>query len=94
MLPDNVRPLVQAFQARYDPSEHVVVGGRNVRLMDEMGLTEFLQDFDTIAGPEDHVAGVMARMEAMGVSTLIAALPGHADPLTTIRGLAAARKRM
>lgn len=94
MLPDNVRPLVQSFQARYDPSEHVVVGGRNVQLMDEMGLTEFLQDFDTIAGPEDHVAGVMGRMEAMGVSTLIAALPGHADPLTTIRGLAAARKRM
>lgn len=94
MLPDNVRPLVQAFQARYDPSEHVVVGGRNVRLMDEMGLTEFLQDFDTIAGPEDHVAEVMGRLEAMGVSTLIAALPGHADPLSTIRRLAAARKRM
>jgi 5,10-methylenetetrahydromethanopterin reductase len=94
MLPDNVRPLVQAFQARYDPSEHVVVGGRNVRLMDEMGLTEFLQDFDTIAGPEDHVAEVMGRLEGMGVSTLIAALPGHADPLSTIRGLAAARKRM
>ncbi|MGB3797431.1 MAG: LLM class flavin-dependent oxidoreductase [Alteraurantiacibacter sp.] len=94
MLPANVRPLVEAFQARYDPSEHVVVGGKNVRLMDEMGLTEFLQDFDTIAGPEGHVADVLKRLEAMGVSTVIAALPGHADPLTTIRGLAAARKRM
>ena len=94
MLPDNVRPLVEAFQTRYDPSEHVVVGGKNVRLMDEMGLTEFLQDFDTIAGPEDHVAGVLQRLESMGVSTVIAALPGHADPLTTIRGLAAARERM
>ncbi|WP_239806672.1 LLM class flavin-dependent oxidoreductase [Croceicoccus hydrothermalis] len=94
MLPENVRPLVEAFQTRYDPSEHVVVGGKNVRLMDEMGLTEFLQDFDTITGPEEHVADVLKRLEAMGVSTVIAALPGHADPLTTIRGLAAARKRM
>jgi len=93
-VPANVRPLIEAFQTRYDSSEHVVVGGKNVQLMDEMGLTEFLQDFDTIAGPEDHVAEVMARMEKMGVSTLIAALPGHADPLPTIRGLAAARERM
>lgn len=92
VLPAHVRPLVEAFQARYDPAEHVVVGGRNVQLMEELGLTEFLQDIDTIAGPPDHLGGVMAEMEAMGVSTLIAALPGHADPLGTIRGMAAARE--
>ena len=62
--------------------------------MDEMGLTEFLQDFDTIAGPETHMTHVMRELEAMGVSTLIAALPGHSDPLVTIRGLAAARKEL
>jgi len=90
-VPANVRPLIEAFQTRYDPTEHVVVGGKNVRLMDEMGLTEFLQDFDTIAGPEAHVASVMRKLEAMGVSTLIAALPGHADPLGAVQGLAAAR---
>jgi len=93
-VPGNVRPLIEAFQARYDPTEHVVVGGRNVRLMDEMGLTEFLQDFDTIAGPQAHVTGVMRELEAMGVSTVIAALPGHGDPLGTMRGLAAAREAM
>jgi hypothetical protein len=63
-------------------------------MMDDMGLTEFLQDFDTIAGPEAHLTEVMRQLEAMGVSTLIAALPGHADPLATIRGLAAARQAM
>lgn len=93
-VPANIRPLIEAFQARYDPTEHVVVGGRNVQLMDDMGLTGFLQDFDTIAGPESHVAGVMRRLAEMGVSTLIAALPGHADPLVTIRGLAAAREAL
>ncbi|MBA4207846.1 MAG: hypothetical protein C0457_22925 [Polymorphum sp.] len=62
--------------------------------MDEMGLTDFLQDFDTIGGPENQVADVLKRLEAMGALTVIAALPGHADPQTTIRSLAAARKRM
>lgn len=94
MLPSNVRPIIEAFQGRYDPTEHVVVGGKNVQLMDEMGLTQFLQDFDTIAGPEEHLTQVMRDMEALGVSTLIAALPGHADPLVTIRGMAAAREGM
>jgi len=37
------------------------------------------------------VASVMRKLEAMGVSTLIAALPGHADPLGAVQGLAAAR---
>jgi 5,10-methylenetetrahydromethanopterin reductase len=94
MIPQNIRPLIEAYQMRYDPTEHVVVGGKNVRLMDEMGLTEFLQDFDTIAGPEAHMTEMMRQLEAMGVSTLIAALPGHADPLTTVRGLASARAVM
>ena len=94
MVPPNVRPLVEAFQTRYDPTEHVVVGGKNVKLMDDMGLTEFLQDFDTIAGPEAHMTDIMQKLDAMGVSTLIAALPGHGDPLVTIRGLAAARKAL
>ena len=93
-LPPNVRPLIEAFQTRYDPTEHVVVGGKNVQLMDEMGLTEFLQDFDTITGPEEHMTQVMRKLTNMGVSTLIAALPGHADPLSTISGLAAARKAL
>lgn len=61
-------------------------------LLDEFGLADFLQDFDTIAGPEAIATDAIRRLEAMGVSTLIAALPGHADPLGTIRGLAAARK--
>ncbi len=91
---ENVRPLLEAFQTGYEPSEHVMVEGKNVRLVYEMGMTDFFQDFDTIVGPQDRVADVLMRLEPMSVSTLIAALLGHADPLTTIRGLAAERKRM
>ncbi|MBU0774794.1 MAG: LLM class flavin-dependent oxidoreductase, partial [Alphaproteobacteria bacterium] len=94
LVPTQFRGKIDALHARYDPTEHVVVGGRNVALMEELGLTEFLADFDTLAGPVDAAVDMLRRLEAMGVSTFIAALPGHAAPLETIRGLAQARSMM
>lgn len=85
---------VRGFQARYAPTEHVVVGGRNVGLMQEPGLTEFLSGFDTLAGWVENATAMLRALEEMGVSTFIAALPGHAAPLETIRGLADARNAM
>jgi len=93
-VPDPLKPRIREFQSRYDPSEHVVVGGANVRLAEELGLIDFLADIDTTAGSTDFVAGVLRDLEAMGVSAFIAALPGHADPLGTMRKLAAARAAM
>lgn len=93
-VPTQFRAKVLEFQSRYDPTEHVVVGGRNVALMEELGLGEYLSEFDTLAGPVEAVAATLRRLEALGVSTFIAALPGHADPHATIRGLAAARDAM
>ena len=90
-IPTQFQAKVREFQQRYDPTEHVVVGGKNVTLMHELGLGEFLSDFDTFAGPVEAATPVLARLEQLGVSTFIAALPGHAAPLETIRGLAAAR---
>jgi hypothetical protein len=72
----------------------VVVGGKNVKLMQELGLGEFLADFNTTAGPVEEVAEVLRQCEAMGVSMFITALPGHADPIPTIHGLKAARDAM
>jgi alkanesulfonate monooxygenase SsuD/methylene tetrahydromethanopterin reductase-like flavin-dependent oxidoreductase (luciferase family) len=89
-IPGQFRGKVEQFQRRYNPSEHVVVGGANVELMEELGLKEYLKDFDTTAGPQEMVTEALRRMEEMGVSTFIAALPGHADPPSTIRGLAVA----
>ena len=93
-VPTQFRRKIDELHARYDPTEHVVVGGRNVALMEELGLTEFLADFDTLAGPVDAATDMLRNLEAMGVSTFIAALPGHAAPLETIRGLAQARSAM
>ncbi|AMK25673.1 MULTISPECIES: LLM class flavin-dependent oxidoreductase [Sphingobium] len=93
-VPTQFRGKIDELHARYDPTEHVVVGGRNVALMEELGLTGFLADFDTLAGPVDAATDMLRQLEAMGVSTFIAALPGHAAPLETIRGLALARSAM
>lgn len=93
-VPTQFRGKIHELHARYDPTEHVVVGGKNVALMDELGLTEFLSDFDTLAGPVESATAMLRQLEAMGVSTFIAALPGHAAPLETIRGLAQARSAM
>ena len=60
----------------------------------EIRLTEFLSEFDTFAGPVESATAMLRTLEAMGGSTFIAALPGHAAPLETIRGLARARSAM
>lgn len=93
-VPDALKEKIISFQQGYDPTEHVVVEGKNVRLMRELGLTEFLSQFDTFAGPVESATALLRKLEGLGVSTFIAALPGHAAPLETIRGLAAAREAM
>jgi alkanesulfonate monooxygenase SsuD/methylene tetrahydromethanopterin reductase-like flavin-dependent oxidoreductase (luciferase family) len=94
LVPDSLKPAIRELQSRYDPTEHVVPGGPNIALMEELGLTEFLAGFETVIGTADQVAAAMRAMEAMGVSTFIAALPSNSDPLAAIRGLAEARDRM
>lgn len=94
LVPDHLKPAIRELQSRYDPTEHVVPGGPNVALMEELGLTEFLAGFETTIGTADQVAEAMRAMAAMGVSTFIAALPGNADPTAAIRGLAEARDRL
>lgn len=93
-VPTQFRGKIEELHARYDPTEHVVAGGRNVALMEELGLTEYLAEFDTLAGPVESATEMLRALDAMGVSTFIAALPGHAAPLETIRGLAQARSAM
>lgn len=93
-VPTQFRGKVLELQSRYDPTEHVVVGGKNVELMKELGLTEYLSEFDTLAGPVAAATDMLRKLEALGVSTFIAALPGHAAPLETIRGLAEARSTL
>ena len=69
------------------------VGGKNVALMDELGLTEFLGHYDTIVGPPDEVGATMKELEALGVDIFFAGMPGHADREGALRRLSRATGR-
>lgn len=90
-VPSQYRAAIDQLHQRYDPTEHVVVGGKNAQLMDELGLTEYLSQFDTVAGTPEYVADVLKGLEERGVSTFIVNMPGNADKEGTLRRLAALR---
>lgn len=92
-VPTQFRQKLIELGTRYDTSEHVVVGGKNVRLMEELGLTEFLSHYDTIAGPPEEVSAKLKEMEALGVDTFFVAMPGNADREGTMRRLSQATGR-
>jgi hypothetical protein len=64
-----------------------VVGGANSRLPAELGLTDFLGGFDTVAGPPAEVKKVLDGLEQRGVSGFVSNLPGNADKHGTLRRL-------
>jgi alkanesulfonate monooxygenase SsuD/methylene tetrahydromethanopterin reductase-like flavin-dependent oxidoreductase (luciferase family) len=92
--PEELRGKILEYRERYDVAGHVVVRGKNVALMEELGLTDYLSQFDTSTGDVAATAAMLRDLEAMGVSTFIGTAPGHADPLAMIEGLAAARDAM
>lgn len=87
-IPDQFRDKVLRLHREYDSTEHVIPGGRNVALMQELGISDFLGNFDVVGGPADHVGEVMDRLVTMGVDAFFVALPGHEDPESTMRGMA------
>jgi 5,10-methylenetetrahydromethanopterin reductase len=92
-IPKQYHPPLAELARRYDPTEHCVVGGANSRLPGELGLTDFLGGFDTVAGPPAEVKKVLDGLEQRGVSGFIANLPGAADKQGTLRRLAAIVKK-
>jgi alkanesulfonate monooxygenase SsuD/methylene tetrahydromethanopterin reductase-like flavin-dependent oxidoreductase (luciferase family) len=88
-VPDKYKSALAELHRRYDPTEHVVVGGKNARLLDELGLMEFLGQIDTVAGTPQEVRRILDGLAERGVSTFIANMPGHADKLGTLRRLSA-----
>lgn len=93
-VPDQYRSALDELARRYDTSEHVKVGGKNSALLDELGLTEFLGQFDTIAGSPDHISEILSGLKQRGVSTFVINMPGHADREGTMRQLADIRNQL
>lgn len=93
-IPTQYRPAIDELGRRYDTSEHVQIGGKNSALLEELGLTEFLGQFDTIAGTPAHVAKVLKGLEQRGVSTFVINMPGLENREETAKQLAAIRDQL
>lgn len=89
-VPEHLKPALAELQRRYDPSEHVVAGGKNARMLDDLGpeLTDYLAGFDCVMGTEEEVKDVIDGLEKLGVSAFITNMPGHADRQGNMRALA------
>jgi 5,10-methylenetetrahydromethanopterin reductase len=85
LVPPELIGRVEEMERRYDPTEHVVVGAPQARLVRELGLADFLADLTAMAGTPDEVRETVGALEERGVSTLVASLAGHADPDGTLR---------
>jgi 5,10-methylenetetrahydromethanopterin reductase len=92
-LPSEIAPRVREMQERYDPTQHVVVGGKNAELLEELDLVEFFAADNAIAGTPEEVREHLERIEKLGVSCLFVALPGNSDPRGTLQRMADAMPR-
>jgi alkanesulfonate monooxygenase SsuD/methylene tetrahydromethanopterin reductase-like flavin-dependent oxidoreductase (luciferase family) len=87
-VPAPLQERVRELQSRYDTAEHVVVGGSNARLVEELGLVDYLAGLSTIAGTPEETGQVLRGLAALGITSFLCALPGNADPHGTLHRLA------
>jgi 5,10-methylenetetrahydromethanopterin reductase len=90
IIPPELLSAVEEIERRYDPTEHVVVGGSNARLLEELGLVDFVVGLNSITGTPQQVSDHLRALEDRGVSCVLAPLPGSADPDGTLERLAEA----
>lgn len=90
-VPADLRPALLELQRRYDATEHVVWDGPNARLLDELGLTDYLAERFAIAGTPDECRAQAAGLEAAGVTHIV--VPAvDADPDGLIERFAGAMR--
>ena len=65
-IPPDLEPKFREVMGRYRFDQHQVPGGPNVRLIEELGLVEYLADRMTIAGTPDDCMAQIARAQAAG----------------------------
>ena len=90
LIPADLLPAVEEMERRYDATQHVVVGGANAKLLEELGLVDFMVGLTAITGTPAEVETHVDQLEARGISCVLAALPGHSDPHGTLARLSEA----
>ncbi|WP_052745236.1 LLM class flavin-dependent oxidoreductase [Streptomyces sp. WM6386] len=90
IVPPELLGAVEELERRYDPTVHVVVGSPQARLVEELGLTDFLVGLRGVTGSPQEVRAYADELEKLGVSCLLAPLPGNVDPEGMLTRLSAA----
>lgn len=93
LVPPDLLPAVEEMERRYDATQHVVVGGTNAKLLEELGLVDFMVDVTGITGTPADVRAYADQLEARGISCILAGLPGHADPYGMLTRFSEALRR-
>lgn len=88
-IPPALLGAVEEMERRYDVWDHTV-GGKNARLLEELGLVDLALEMTGITGTAADVGAHLKQLESLGVTGVFAALPPLADPAGTLRGLARA----
>lgn len=70
-VPEALVDAIRELQRRYDQSEHVKWDGANARLVDELGLTEYLAERFAIAGTPEHVRRRFDDLVELGVTRVL-----------------------
>jgi alkanesulfonate monooxygenase SsuD/methylene tetrahydromethanopterin reductase-like flavin-dependent oxidoreductase (luciferase family) len=84
-VPEELKPKILELQRRYDVTQHTVPGGPNGKLVEALGLADYLSGLNSIAGTPEEVAALLAAVKGRGVSRLMVALPGISDRPGTMR---------
>lgn len=72
-VPEELRGAIATLQERYDSRHHAspATGEHNARLVEELGLVEFLAARSVIAGPPERCAERIAELAALGVRNVL-----------------------
>jgi 5,10-methylenetetrahydromethanopterin reductase len=72
-LPDELRPAIEELKRRYDSTAHAAPerAEHNARLVEELGLVDFLARRSVVAGPPERWVERFREIEALGITNVI-----------------------
>jgi 5,10-methylenetetrahydromethanopterin reductase len=78
-VPDGLKKSIQRFHQEYDYSQHGDKTGKNARLIDELGLTDYLLERFAVAGTPSDIVERIRNLSRLGLNNLWLSSPGD-DP--------------
>ncbi len=78
-VPERLQQNIRRFHQEYDYAQHGDKSGKNARLIDELGLTDYLLERFAVAGTPDDIVQRIRSLSSLGLNNLWLSSPGD-DP--------------